>query len=383
MSADQPRPPLIVPSGRWYGKLLALPLLAIGGLQLFVALFLGKEGTDPPLALLVLGGFFVVGGLAALLRGGIIVDPRFRTVTRYIGLGFKISRETLSFDDIDAVWLSPKATKDRVAGLHYKVVMECAGREIVLRKLGRYDTAKSMAGRVASTLGFPHPAEDPPDDQPWQAWNPSSRGISASSQEPPREEPETETVAGPAAPAPSPTAQTRAAVERRLDSESRFRRGTGWFFWIGGLSFINSVLMFHEVGITFVVGLGITQFVAGLGVAAAEQAGNAARHVALVFEVLIALAFVGIGALARKRHGWAIIAGMVLYALDAVLLAVCKQFFAFGFHILALFGLYGGLKALAQLRRGAPVPAAMTSNAVAEPPAAPQDSDTTDESDTR
>ena len=181
----------------------------------------------------------------------------------------------------------------------------------------------------------------------------------------------------------APPAADRADVRKQLELETRFRRGTGWFFWIGGLSFITSVLMFHEVGITFVGGLGITQFVAGLGVAAAEQAGNAARHVALVFEVLIALAFVGIGALARKRHGWAIIAGMVLYALDAVLLAVCKQFFAFGFHILALFGLYGGLKALAQLRRGAPVPAAMTSNAVAEPPAAPQDSDTTDESDTR
>ena len=177
----------------------------------------------------------------------------------------------------------------------------------------------------------------------------------------------------------APPAAGRADVRKQLELETRFRRGTGWFFFIGGLSILNSVLMLYEADITFVVGLGITQVAAGMGMAVAKEAGQVARHVAFAFEILIAAGFIGLGVLARKKHRGAIILGMILYALDGLLLALLTVWFSVAFHAFALFGLYGGLKALTDLRKTASLPAAVASSAAPDPPAAPPDGEAADE----
>ena len=59
--------------------------------------------------------------------------------------------------------------------------------------------------------------------------------------------------------------------------------------------------------------------------------------------------FLVIGILGRKSNRAAIITGMVLYALDGVILLLFQDFLAAGFHVFALVGIWTGYKAISEL----------------------------------
>src|SRR5690349_15552832 len=64
------------------------------------------------------------------------------------------------------------------------------------------------------------------------------------------------------APAASPSrAVTPERVEATAVSERKIKSGAGWFYWIAGLSLINSVIAATGAGWAFIVGLGVTQFI--------------------------------------------------------------------------------------------------------------------------
>lgn len=132
--------------------------------------------------------------------------------------------------------------------------------------------------------------------------------------------------------------------------QKQFDNGAKWFYWIAGLSVVNSVILLMEGGVSFVVGLGITQIIAGIGIALAEEFGPVARYIAFAFEVVAALVFVLFGYYALKRHRWAFIIGIVLYTLDSLIFLAVQDWWSFGFHVLALFGLFGGMNAARKLR---------------------------------
>lgn len=155
----------------------------------------------------------------------------------------------------------------------------------------------------------------------------------------------------------------------RLRLEAQFKSGSGWFFWIAGLSIVNSILLRAGVGIQFIFALGVPQLVDILIQGATEEGGEATSLLRLIgFGINLGLCgtFALFGCFARKRITWVYIVGMVVYALDgvvvlliALLLGVTELYLDFGFHVLALFFLFGGLKAgfqLAALDRAAPVP---------------------------
>jgi hypothetical protein len=153
--------------------------------------------------------------------------------------------------------------------------------------------------------------------------------------------------------ASQPSANQFQLANARAQAEKRLRSGAGWFYWIAGLSFVNSLVFWFGGRTSFLAGLGITQVVdAFLSVLATEMGmeGNATITVAaLVLDALGAGVFVVLGYLASKRFRWSFIAGMIVYALDAAILLAFSDFLGTGFHAFALFGLYGGIKALKQL----------------------------------
>ena len=155
-----------------------------------------------------------------------------------------------------------------------------------------------------------------------------------------------------AAPAP---AHTRADLEARVRAENRVAGGASWFYWIAGLSILNSAIVALGWKWTFLVGLGVTQFVDGVAIGVAQyvggQGGTIVRLVAFVVDVAVACVFVLFGYLARSRHRWAFVVGMVLYGLDALIFLLFREYWSVAFHALALGGLYGGLKALGELHR--------------------------------
>ena len=143
-----------------------------------------------------------------------------------------------------------------------------------------------------------------------------------------------------------------ALLKKKLQLEAKIRNGVGWFYWIAGLSIINTLAYLFGTTFTFVIGLGATQVVDGVMAAFAKNLGgswSALRIVGLAIDICIAGVFVLFGVLGRKRMRWPIITGMVLYAIDGVILLVFKDFLGAAFHVWAFWGIWVGLKAIKEL----------------------------------
>ena len=139
---------------------------------------------------------------------------------------------------------------------------------------------------------------------------------------------------------PSLATPTPPGLEKRLHS------GAGWFFWIAGLSLVNSLIALGGSDRRFIVGLGITQIFDAVG----QEIGGGGKAAVLVLDVIVAGIFVMFGIFARKRHTWSFITGMVLYGLDGLICLLIGEWLPFGFHALALFYIFSGMRANLQLK---------------------------------
>lgn len=123
--------------------------------------------------------------------------------------------------------------------------------------------------------------------------------------------------------------------------------GASWFLWIAGLSMLNSLIGMSKGGLHFVVGLGVTQVVDAL----ARQAGTSGIMLDLIINGFVAGVFVVFWNFAKKAQSWAFVVGMLLYALDGLLLLTFKDVFSVAFHAYALFRIYSGMKAIPALQK--------------------------------
>ncbi len=152
----------------------------------------------------------------------------------------------------------------------------------------------------------------------------------------------------------APDSTQVALVEAQIRTENQLRGGASWFWWVAGLSVINTVIMLMGGEWNFVIGLGITQVIDALAAAVATDAGPAIggiiRSVALALDVAAIGLFVLFGYFARKGHAWSFIVGMIVFTLDGLIFAFVGDWLSVGFHLFALYGMYGGLKALYRLQ---------------------------------
>jgi len=128
--------------------------------------------------------------------------------------------------------------------------------------------------------------------------------------------------------------------------EKQLKGGGSWFYWIAGLSLVNSVLALSGSGTRFILGLGITQIFDEL---AQGMGSGAGRAVGVVLDLLAAAVFVFFGVFANKRHTWSFIVGMALYALDGLIYVIAQEWLGVGFHAFVLFCLFRGFKACREL----------------------------------
>jgi hypothetical protein len=137
-----------------------------------------------------------------------------------------------------------------------------------------------------------------------------------------------------------------------------FSSGANWFYWIAGLSVVNSLASFYQGGVSFVVGLGITQVIDAIAFAVAQEVSagaDAIRIGALLVSMVFAGLFAGFGWLANRGLGWAFLVGMVLYALDGLLFLLVADWISIAFHVFALVCMGKGYQALRSLRRVVPL----------------------------
>ena len=122
---------------------------------------------------------------------------------------------------------------------------------------------------------------------------------------------------------------------------ARVRVSARWFYWIAGLSLINSAVVIFGGNFHFVVGLGVTSVVDVL----AKRVGTTGVVLDLIIKGSVAGLFCLFGNYASKAQKWAFLVGMGLYALDGLLLLAAKDVLSVGFHVYALFCIYRGLAA--------------------------------------
>ena len=127
---------------------------------------------------------------------------------------------------------------------------------------------------------------------------------------------------------------------------ARMKSGANWFYWIAGLSTINSLIYAFGGSVAFVAGLGLTQLADAFVDLGIENGLPAAvRSVAIIFNFVVVGLFALLGYYAGKQSSAAFVVGIVIYLLDGLLLLLLGVLFSAGFHAFALFFIIRGFLA--------------------------------------
>jgi hypothetical protein len=136
----------------------------------------------------------------------------------------------------------------------------------------------------------------------------------------------------------------------KTELELQLERGANWFFWIAGLSIVNSLIFLGCGEGGFIFGLGITQVLDVIVMDACKDADMKAKACVFAVDIMVVCFVIMFGVIAKSRRRWGFIVGMILYSLDGLLFVLVQDILSVGFHAFALYGIYGGLKACRQLK---------------------------------
>ena len=141
----------------------------------------------------------------------------------------------------------------------------------------------------------------------------------------------------------------RALIAR---SDPLILSGASWFWWIAGLSVVNTIMIHSGSDRNFVIGLGFTLL--------ADAIFKEMKVIAFIIDAIALATFVGFGFLSRKGQLWAFVTGIVLYTLDAGIYILGQDWMSVAFHGLALFYMIRGAKALHAALKAAAEPPPVT-----------------------
>jgi len=125
----------------------------------------------------------------------------------------------------------------------------------------------------------------------------------------------------------------------------RYKSGANWFYWIAGLSLVTSIISFAGGGWRFLISLGATQIFDGLAEGLSTDFGGAPKVIALVLDIFVTALFVLFGVLAGKKMLWVYMIGMVVFALDGLILLPFGDLIGVLAHGVVLFFMVRGYMA--------------------------------------
>ena len=163
----------------------------------------------------------------------------------------------------------------------------------------------------------------------------------------------------------------------RTDLEKRHESGSGWFTTIAALSGINILILFMEWNINFPAGLGLSSFAAAFLM---QKTDTNTLIMPLIGLTLLFISFAIIGIFiyckvqSKKMKPWAYVLGMSIYAFDALICLLLKDWISFGFHAWGLYSLWLGYSACKQLLLLATAPTEVAPESEAPVELAPSES---------
>lgn len=148
------------------------------------------------------------------------------------------------------------------------------------------------------------------------------------------------------APAPAPVSAQHAMELAIL--AAKILRGANWFYWIAGLSLVNLVAAATGMNFRFVIGLGISEGLAGF----AQDAASRGESGILMYAgcIIITAFFAAAGWFARRPSMVAFVVGSVVFALDTLVFVMIKDWIGVAFHGWALFNLWRGIQATREFK---------------------------------
>ncbi|MDQ2914062.1 MAG: hypothetical protein M3T56_12500 [Chloroflexota bacterium] len=154
----------------------------------------------------------------------------------------------------------------------------------------------------------------------------------------------------------APVSTVKSRVLLRVQLLQRRSTGGAWFYWIGAVSIVNSVLNAAGTQWGLSVALGITHLIDGLAAALSNTAGT--PMYAFAVDIAVAGGFMLIGRAARRGNlGWYAV-GIFLYLLDSILFIVVKDILGIAVHAIAIYGFASGWRAARSLKQlDTPTPA--------------------------
>ena len=133
---------------------------------------------------------------------------------------------------------------------------------------------------------------------------------------------------------------------------AQLKSGANWFYWIAGLSLINSAIFIFGGNVNFIAGLAFTQLIDAIFDASVSQgAASGIIAVAAIIDMIVVVIFALIGYYANKAINAVFIGGMVIYAIDGIVWLLLGSLFAAGFHVFALVMIFRGFMASREVNR--------------------------------
>lgn len=114
-----------------------------------------------------------------------------------------------------------------------------------------------------------------------------------------------------------------------------------WFWWIAGLSLVNTVLLHAGSDTSFVLGLAMTTL--------ADVAFASMLPVALALVAITIGFYFFMGLQAQRGKLWAFYLGLTVYVVDALIYARFEDWMSVGFHAFAIFCIAKGVMRLREL----------------------------------
>jgi len=131
-----------------------------------------------------------------------------------------------------------------------------------------------------------------------------------------------------------------------IQLQQRVKSGANWFYWIAGLSVVNTLAAVSGSNWRFILGLGVTQVADAL----AQEIGGVGTAAAIVIDAIAIGFFILMGWLAGGARKWAFILGMAAFTIDGLISLLAKDFLSLAFHAYALFCIYRGLAAMNEMQ---------------------------------
>jgi|GEM_PF-1678535 hypothetical protein len=124
---------------------------------------------------------------------------------------------------------------------------------------------------------------------------------------------------------------------------ARIKPSASWFDWIAILSVVNAAIAVSNGNISFMLGLGITDYLHIQAIV-----GNISSSMILIGTGLAAGFLWLMGRYTKMGQKWALIIGMAVYVADGAILLTfpIQPWLTIGFHVFVLFMLYRALPAI-------------------------------------